>query len=48
MTEPDNTRHNPTTSLSDRQLLAIATLVATGTQTDAANAAGVTRQTVND
>ena len=48
MTEPDNTRHYPTTSLSDRQLVAIATLVAAGTQTDAAHAAGVARQTVND
>ena len=48
MTEPDNTRRNPTTSLSDRQRVAIATLVAAGTQTDAAHAAGVTRQTVND
>jgi hypothetical protein len=48
MTEPDNTRHYPTTSLSDRQRVAIATLVAAGTQTDAAHAAGVTRQTVND
>ena len=47
MTEPDNNRHNPTTQLSDRQLVAIATLVASGTQTDAAHAAGVTRQTVN-
>jgi hypothetical protein len=48
MTEPDNTRHNPTIDLSDRQLVAIATLVAAGTQKEAANAAGVTRQTVND
>ena len=47
MTDPDTTRHNPTVDLSDRQLTAIATLVASGTQTDAANAAGVTRQTVN-
>jgi DNA-binding XRE family transcriptional regulator len=48
MTEPDNTRRNPTTSLTDRQRVAIATLLAAGTQTDAAHAAGVTRQTIND
>ena len=48
MTEPDNTRHYPTTSLSGRQRVAIATLVAAGTQKDAAHAAGVARQTVND
>jgi len=47
MSEPDNNRHNPTIQVSDRQLAAIATLVASGTQTDAAHAAGVTRQTVN-
>lgn len=47
MTEPDNTRHNPTIQLSDRQIAAIETLVASGTQTDAAYAAGVTRQTIN-
>ena len=47
MTESDNIGHNPTVDLSDRQLVAIATLVASGTQTDAAVAAGVTRQTVN-
>ena len=40
MTEPDNTRHNPTIQLSDRQIAAIETLVASGTQTDAAYAAG--------
>ena len=48
MSEPVNTRHNPTVDLSDRQLVAIATLVGSGTQTDAAHAAGVTRQTVNN
>ena len=47
MNEPDNTRHNATTQLSDRQIAAIEALVAAGTQTDAALAAGVTRQTVN-
>jgi hypothetical protein len=48
MTEADNTRHNPTIDLSDRQVAAIAVLVASGTQTDAAEASGVTRQTVNE
>lgn len=48
MTEPDNNRHNPTIQLSDRQIAAIEALVASGTQTDAAHAAGVTRQTVNE
>ena len=48
MTEPDSTRHNATTQLSDRQIAAIEALVAAGTQTDAALAAGVTRQTVNE
>jgi hypothetical protein len=47
MTEPDSTRHNATTQLSDRQIAAIEALVAAGTQTDAALAAGVTRQTVS-
>jgi len=47
MTEPDNNRHNPTIQLSDRQVTAIVALVASGTQTHAAYAAGVTRQTVN-
>ena len=47
MTEPDTTRHNPTVDLSDRQLVAITTLMASGSQGDAADAAGVTRQTVN-
>ena len=47
MIDPDSIGHNPTVDLSDRQLTAIATLLASGTQTDAAHAAGVTRQTVN-
>ena len=47
MTQPDSIGHNPTVDLSDRQRVAIESLVAAGSQTDAAVAAGVTRQTVN-
>ena len=47
MTQPDSIGHNPTVELSDRQRVAIESLVAAGSQTDAAVAAGVTRQTVN-
>ncbi len=47
MTQSDNIGHNPTVDISDRQRVAIESLVAAGTQTDAAVAAGVTRQTVN-
>ena len=47
MTDPDSIGHNPTVDLSDRQRVAIESLMAAGTQTDAAVAAGVTRQTVN-
>jgi hypothetical protein len=45
--DPDSIGHNPTVDLSDRQRVAIESLVASGTQTEAAVAAGVTRQTVN-
>ena len=47
MTQSDGSGHNPTVDISDRQRVAIESLVAAGTQTDAAVAAGVTRQTVN-
>ncbi len=47
MTQSDNIGHNPTVDLSDRQRVAIDSLMAAGTQSDAAVAAGVTRQTVN-
>ena len=47
MTQPDSIGHNPTVDISDRQRVAIESLVAAGTQSDAAVAAGVTRQTVN-
>ena len=41
MTQPDSIGHNPTVNLSDRQRVAIESLMAAGNQTDAAVAAGV-------